>query len=59
MYMISSEIPIFTFIENKNVINVKFMIKKKNNFPHSNHETLSGVSSGFIHLHTKSFVQFH
>lgn len=33
MYMISSEIPIFTFIENKNVINVKFMIIKKKQFP--------------------------
>lgn len=29
MYIISSEIPIFTFIENKNVINVKFIYDKK------------------------------
>lgn len=29
MYMIRSEIPIFTFIENKNVINVKFIYDKK------------------------------
>lgn len=34
MYMISSEIPIFTFIENKNVINVKFIYdKNKEQFP--------------------------
>lgn len=29
MYIISSEIPIFTFIENKNVISVKFIYDKK------------------------------
>lgn len=42
MYMISSEIPIFTFIENKNVINVKFMIKKRTISPTATTKPLAG-----------------